>query len=225
MKKCYISGAITGLPPGEVQAKFAAAERILTEQGYEVISPLKNGLPCHCPYEQYMAVDIVLLIGCEAVYFLPDWSLSKGATLEKNIAELTGKTIIYENVPVFAELKQAISEVMGVSFYELVNDSRERNLVYARMTYAYFCKEQGATVADIAAEMRRSHSAIYYYLKKYSDDFKFNPKFREIVNRIETALSQGRNAPNFKLNTKGRYIEKKMKTFKDLPAIKPKFRY
>jgi hypothetical protein len=190
MKKIYISGRITGLPFNEVQAKFATAERILTEQGYEVISPLKTGIPYNFPWESHIAMDIVLLIGCEAVYFLPDWNLSKGATLEKNIAELTGKTIIYENVPVFVELKQAISEVMGVSFYEIVNDSRERNHVYARMIYAYFCKEQGATVTDIAAEMRRNHSTVIYYLRKFEDDRKFNPKFREIVNRIEIALSQ-----------------------------------
>lgn len=193
--KIYISGQITGLPFDKVQAKFAAAERNLAEQGYEVVSPLKNGIPYSFPWESHIAMDIVLLMGCEAAYFLPDWSLSKGATLEKSIAELTGKTIIYENVPVFVALKQALSEVAGASFYEIVNGGRERSLVYARMSYAYFCKEQGATVTDIAAEMRRSHSTIIYYLKKYSDDFKFNPKFREVVSRIEIALSQ------FELNT------------------------
>jgi hypothetical protein len=190
MKKIYISGQITGLPFDEVKAKFAVAERNLTEQGYEVISPLKTGIPYNFPWESHIAMDIVLLIGCEAVYFLPDWSLSKGATLEKNIAELTGKQIIYEKVPVFSELKQAISEVMGVSFYEIVNDSRERNHVYARMIYAYFCNEQDATITDIAAEMRRNHSTVIYYLRKFEDDRKFNPKFREIANKVKIALSR-----------------------------------
>jgi hypothetical protein len=190
MKKCYISGAITGLPFDKVQAKFAAAERILTEKGYEVISPLKTGIPYNFPWESHIAMDIVLLIGCEAVYFLPDWNLSKGATLEKNIAELTGKTIIYENEPVFVELKQAISEVMGVSFYEIVNGSSKRNNVYARMIYAYFCKEAGATVTEIASEIRRNHSTVIYYLRKFEDEKNFNPKFREIVNAIAIALSQ-----------------------------------
>jgi hypothetical protein len=190
MKKIYISGTITGLPFDEVQSKFATAEKILTEQGYEVISPLKTGIPYNFSWESHIAMDIVLLISCEAVYFLSDWNHSKGATLEKNIAELTGKQIIYEKVPVFAELKQAISEVMGVSFYEIVNDSRERNHVYARMIYAYFCNEQGAAITDIAAEMRRNHSTVIYYLRKFEDDRKFNPKFREIANRIEIVLSR-----------------------------------
>jgi hypothetical protein len=187
--KIYISGKITGLPKAEVLSKFEAAERILTEQGYEVISPLKTGIPYNLPWENHIAMDIVLLIGCDAVYFLADWNLSKGATLENNIAELTGKQIIYEKVPVFIELKQAISEVIGVSFYEIANDSRERNHVYARMIYAHFCKEQGATITDISAEIRHNHSTVIYYLRKFEDDRKFNPKFREIANRVEIALS------------------------------------
>jgi hypothetical protein len=195
MKKIYISGQITGLPFDEVQTKFAAAERILTEQGYEAISPLKTGIPYNFPWENHIAMDIVLLIGCEAVYFLPDWNLSKGATLEKNIAELTGKTVIYEKVPVFAALKQAISEALGISFCEIVKGSREINCVYARMIYAYFCREQGATVTDIAAEIRRNHSTVIYYLRKFEDERKFNPKFRETVNRVETALSQAERLP------------------------------
>jgi hypothetical protein len=194
MKKIYVSGKITGLPFDEVQAKFAAAERFLTEQGYEVVSPLKNGIPDNFPWEIHIAIDIVLLIGCEAVYFLPDWHLSKGATIEKTIAESTGKTIIYENAPVFAELKQAISEVMGVQFYEIANDSRRRRIVYARIIYAYFCREQGATVTDIAAEVRRDHSTVIYYLRKFYDDRKYNKIFRDFANRVEVAISQSRTA-------------------------------
>jgi hypothetical protein len=188
MKKIYISGAITGLPIEEVTARFSEAEKILMEQGYEVISPLKTGIPYNFPWEIHIAMDIILLIGCEAIYLLPDWSYSKGATLEKTIAELTGKQIIYEKVPVFVELKQAIYETMQVSFYDIVNDIRERNHVYARMIYAYFCNEQGATITDIAAEMRRNHSTVIYYLRKFEDDRKFNPKFREIANKVEIAL-------------------------------------
>ena len=186
--KIYISGAITGLPFDEVQTKFAVAENILTLQGYEVISPLKTGVPYNFPYESHITMDIILLMGCDVIYLLSDWIYSKGATMEKNIAELTGKQMIYEQVPVFVELKQAISKVTGVSFYEIANDNRERNNVYARMIYAHFCKEQGAMITNIAAEMRRNHSTVIYYLEKYTDDIKFNPKFREIVTQIKIAL-------------------------------------
>ena len=189
-KKIYISGQITGLPFDEVKAKFEKAESELRAQGYEVVSPLKTGIPYNAPWEVHISVDVILLISCDAVYLLSDWKCSKGATLEKTIAELTGKEIIYQEVTVFAELKQAISEVMGISFYDIVGNSRKRNVVYARMIYAFFCREKGESITDISTEMKHDHSTVIYYLRKFNDDYKFNPKFREIVNRIENNLSK-----------------------------------
>jgi hypothetical protein len=188
MKKCYISGAIDGIPFEEVQTKFAAAEEKLTAAGYKTVSPLKNGIPCHIPWESHIAMNIVLLMGCESLYLLSDWRFSKAATLEKNIAELTGKEIIYENAPTFTELKRAISEVTGIAFYEITNECRERNRVYARMIYAQFCRKQGATVTDIVREIRRNHSTVVYYLQKFENERKFNRTFREIAGRVETFL-------------------------------------
>jgi hypothetical protein len=185
--KIYISGKITGLPFDEVAEKFNEAERCLAAKGFEVLSPLKTGMPCGLPWESYIAIDIILLMGCDAVYFLPDWIHSKGATIENTIAELTGKQIIYQKVPVFVHLKQAIYEVMGVLFHEIAGDNRERKNVYARMIYAHFCSEQGATITNIAAEMSRDHSTVIYYLRKFEDEIKFNSFFREIVNRIGIA--------------------------------------
>lgn len=45
MEKIYISGRISGLPIEEVAAKFDETETKLKAQGYEVINPLKNGIP------------------------------------------------------------------------------------------------------------------------------------------------------------------------------------
>ena len=190
MIKVYISGQITGLPFDEVKAKFEKAESELKAQGYEVVSHLKTGIPFNYPWESHIVMDILLLISCNAIYLLSDWKYSKGATLEKNIAELTGKEIIYQEITVFAELKQAISEVMGISFYDIVGNSRKRNIVYARMIYTHLCKGKGESITDIALEMKHDHSTVIYYLRKFNDDYKFNPKFREIVNRIESTLSK-----------------------------------
>ena len=188
--KVYISGAITGLPRQEVEKKFNDAELLLLEQGYEVVSPLKTGIPYDAPWEVHISIDVILLIGCDAVYLLSDWKYSKGATLEKTIAELTGKEIIYQEITIFPDLKKAISDGMGISFYDIVGSSRKRNVVYARMIYAYFCKEKGESITDISKEMKHNHSTIVYYLQKFNDDYKYNPKFREIANRIESALSK-----------------------------------
>lgn len=190
MTKVYISGQITGLPFEETKAKFDAAEAELREQGYEVVNPLNNGISFNAPWELHVAMDIVLLVGCHAIYMLPDWAYSKGATLEKNIAELTGKTIIYQEVPAFADIKQAVADVMGVSFVDIVGPSRERRHVYARMIFAHYCRATGATIVRIAEEMKHNHSTIVYYLRKFNDDNQYNPEFRELVTCVESTLSK-----------------------------------
>ena len=190
MEKIYISGRISGLPLQDVTAKFEAAEAKLRTQGYDVVNPLKNGIPINAPWELHVAMDVVLLMGCGVIYLLPDWGLSKGATLEKNLAELTGKKIIYEEAPAFAEIKQAISEAMGVSFYDITGGRRERKHVFARMIFAYHCRQEGATVIKIAQEIKRNHATIIYYLKKYQDDYRFTPEFREYVNAVNSCISK-----------------------------------
>lgn len=94
--KIYISGQISGLSLDEVKAKFQDAEKRIVEHGYEAVNPLKNGIPDNEAWEVHMAADIVLLLDCDAIYMLPGWESSKGATLEKNIAERTGKKIIHQ---------------------------------------------------------------------------------------------------------------------------------
>ncbi len=188
--KVYISGQITGLPFDEVKAKFSKAEEDLIAQGYEVVNPTKNGIPFNAPWELHVAMDIVLLIGCHAIYLLPDWGRSKGATLEKNVAELTGKKIIYQEVPEFTDIKQAITDVMGVSFFDIVGESRTRRHVFARMIFAHFCRKEGATMMRIAAEMKHNHSTVVYYLRKFNDDNRFNPEFRQLAEAVESLLSK-----------------------------------
>jgi hypothetical protein len=188
--KVYISGKITGLPFDETKTKFDAAERELLARGYKVVNPTNNGIPINAPWELHVAMDIVLLIGCHAIYMLPDWAYSKGATLEKNIAELTGKTILYQEAPAFEDIKRAISDVMGVSFFDIVGPSRERRHVFARMIFAHYCRATGATVVRVAEEMKHNHSTIVYYLRKFQDDHKFNREFRELAARVENTLSK-----------------------------------
>lgn len=190
MDKIYISGRISGLPIEDVTSKFEAAEAKLKAQGYEVVNPLKNGIPDNATWEVHVAMDVLLLMGCNIIYLLPDWSLSKGATLEKNLSELTGKKIIFEEAPAFQRIKQAISDGMGVSFYDIAGESREQKHVFARMIFAQHCREEGATVQRIAKEMKRNHATIIYYLKKYPEDYQYTPVFRAYVNAVKGRLSK-----------------------------------
>lgn len=190
MKKIYISGQISGLPYDEVVAKFKEAEERLQAQGYETVNPLNNGIPYNAPWEMHVAKDVELLMGCDTIYLLPDWQQSKGATLEKKIAEFTGKNINYQEEPAFIEIKQAIAEIMGVTFPEIAGRKRIRKYVYARMIFAHLCREQGATIVTIAKEMQHNHATLIYYLKKYNDDYQFTPEFREYANDVKKQLSK-----------------------------------
>jgi hypothetical protein len=188
MKKIYISGKISGLPENEVKEKFDKAEREMLERGYEVVNPLKKAIPYSASWQIHIAIDIILLMGCDAIYLLSDWIYSRGASLEQKIAETTGKEIIYQQTPYYLTLKQIIENVTGVTFYSIAGKKRDRKNVYIRMIYAYFAHSQGAAIEKIANELHRNHSTVIYYLRKYSDEKIYNHTFSEIVKQIETAM-------------------------------------
>lgn len=188
MAKIYISGQISDLPIEDVVARFSKAEEYLTEQGYEVVSPIHNGLPWDAPWELHIAMDIVLLTGCNAIYLLEGWDNSRGATLEKNFAELTKKKIIYEAAPAYAEIKQAITEVFGLSFSEITTRCKELKYVYARKIFAKFMHDQGRTLQAIGTLINRNHTTIMYYLETYSSDYKYTPEFRALANKVNDYL-------------------------------------
>lgn len=101
--RCYLSGAITGVKHAD--KLFARAEEKLELLGYEVVNPFKFGKHLEKEYakegkvpkyENYMRGDIELLINCDAIYLLENWGTSKGARLEKKIAEALRMEIMTE---------------------------------------------------------------------------------------------------------------------------------
>lgn len=95
--KIYIAGKITGLELVDAQAKFTKAESLLRACGHESVNPMaKVSKRFGYSWADYMKEDIPLLLACDAIYLLPDWGESKGARLEKIIAEELGMELIYE---------------------------------------------------------------------------------------------------------------------------------
>lgn len=87
--KVYISGKVSGLPYEVASRNFEEAVRIIEELGHEAVNPLA-GEPLGLTWEQYMRRDIEKMMGCDAIYTLPNWHDSKGAILEVMIASELG---------------------------------------------------------------------------------------------------------------------------------------
>ena len=80
-KKVYISGAIAHYGMEERRATFEAAALRLKEQGFEPVNPFENGVPADAHWMAHMKADIALLVGCDYIYMLNGWELSKGAKI------------------------------------------------------------------------------------------------------------------------------------------------
>lgn len=94
--KVYLAGKVTGLPMGEVFAKFGQAEFWLKEQGHTVVNPLRL-CSNHWSWERCMRVCIQAMMDCEGVCLLPDWNESKGAMVEHYVATMLGlKIFVYK---------------------------------------------------------------------------------------------------------------------------------
>ena len=87
--RAYISGPITGRE-GYLE-EFRAAAKALTALGYEVVDPadICSRLPA-MEYEEYMAIDMLMLSMCDAIAMLPGWEDSPGAVREHDYAEEHG---------------------------------------------------------------------------------------------------------------------------------------
>lgn len=97
----YIAGPMTGIVDHNFPAFHAAAKQ-LRAQGYTVFNPAEinaDAVDVIRPWAWYMRKDLAELVKCEAIYLLPGWENSKGATLEMHVAERLGMTIIHAPKP------------------------------------------------------------------------------------------------------------------------------
>lgn len=95
-KRVYISGAIAHHDISERKTAFADAEKLLRRMGFEPVNPFKNGLPEEAHWREHMRADIALLLGCDYIYMLKGWELSKGAKLELDVASSCGIKVLFE---------------------------------------------------------------------------------------------------------------------------------
>lgn len=83
--RIYIAGPMTGLPQFNYPAFFEAAER-LRALGHQVENPADNPPPPCKTWRGYMRLALRQLVTCDAVALLPGWEESRGARIERRLA-------------------------------------------------------------------------------------------------------------------------------------------
>ena len=102
MNKYYISGKVTG--DKDFRKKFQEAEEWLVKHKHKVVNPVKDEADGK-EWQYYLKKDLQKLLSCTAIILLNDWEESRGARLEKFVAEELGYEVYY-----FDELKGIIEK-------------------------------------------------------------------------------------------------------------------
>lgn len=192
--KVYISGKISGLESEVAKSKFLASESLLRSIGMTPVNPLE-GADLSNTWEQHMVRDIELLMGCNAILLLDNWNESRGARIEKLIAEERGMLIMYESIILSANskikmIKDAVEEATGLNFEQYTLKSRKRACYFARMIFVHHCIECGElTIEDLAKLVNRNVTSILRYLNNYRFEVKYNSHFRNLAKKIEINLT------------------------------------
>lgn len=92
--KWYLSGAVSNDP--FFRLKFNYAEHQLKRMGFKVLNPVK-GEKDGKAWDYYLRKDIRKLTKCGGIILMDDWFESKGARLEKKVAEELGMKILRFN--------------------------------------------------------------------------------------------------------------------------------
>lgn len=87
--KIYIAGKITG--DKNYRQKFRQAQERLEREGHVVLNPAV--LPEGMTRLDYMRICFAMIDCADEVAFLPDWTKSKGAQLEKRYCQYVGKSM------------------------------------------------------------------------------------------------------------------------------------
>ena len=117
--KVYLSGKITG--DSNYRQKFSTMTEELLSYGYVVFNPavLPDGFEC----SDYMALDLLILSRCDAIFLLRDWKKSSGARLEYEEAKRLGLQVLTEDdLKIRRTLNQLCEDTIKLTETDLLMD-------------------------------------------------------------------------------------------------------
>ena len=84
---------------------------------------------------------------------------------------------------------QTVCKTWNVSLGNVCGRSRKQDVVYTRMTIAYFLRQYTKlSMTEIGNLINRDHATIIHYLKACDSEFCFNKDFRNFAERIKEDL-------------------------------------
>jgi hypothetical protein len=115
--KIYISGMISNLSKAVYERSFNQAEQKLIASGHQVVNPLRIDHSRHDQsWESFMLADIKELFSCDGIFMLAGWNDSKGAMIERAIAQAMGKHVYYEGATCLYCLKNIFKHNDGIYY-------------------------------------------------------------------------------------------------------------
>lgn len=91
--RVYVSGPMSGMPEFNFPA-FNATATMLRAQGYDVVNPVDINPDSNTSWETCLRRDLAAMLDCDAICMLPGWEKSRGATLERHLADKLGFKIV-----------------------------------------------------------------------------------------------------------------------------------
>lgn len=89
----YIAGPMTGYPAFNYP-EFAYVAQVLRSWGVDVVNPAElDGGSSGKPWDWYMRRALKALADCDEILMLKGWEASRGARLERHVAEQLGMTV------------------------------------------------------------------------------------------------------------------------------------
>lgn len=127
--RLYIAGPMSGIPEHNFPAFKQAAHR-LRRMGHEVVSPVEmdeaDGFdgktepdtdPGSNRWAEFLARDIIVVVGVDGIVVIDGWENSRGAALEVHVARELGKTIWRFGEP-STGMRPILEEVHAPSRYQ-----------------------------------------------------------------------------------------------------------
>jgi hypothetical protein len=89
VRRLYVAGPMTGYPDSNYPLFNSVSER-LRSAGYEVVNPAEVSIdrPEKVHYVDFLREDLVQMLTCYGICYLPDWWKSTGARNEINVGGL-----------------------------------------------------------------------------------------------------------------------------------------